>query len=138
MEEKEISKAFRSMLLIHFIVCYIFGWVFLIAFDQYTNLIGWPYFDPITGRLLGATFVGIGSVSLYLYKYPKWSKVEVAVVLNLPWILISIIVNISGQIIYNLPLIHWMHTAILIIFFIAYLYFFITERKWKMGDKEKC
>lgn len=132
MEEREISKAFRITFLIHFIVHMIFGLSFLIAFDQYIKLIEWPYvdpIDPIVGRLLGATFLGIGGVSLYIYKFPHWAKAEIAIILDLPWILLAIIVMISGQFLLDLPLINWMHTIIMLIFFIAFLYFYFTERK---------
>ena len=132
MEEREISKAFRITFLLHFITHYIFGLTFLIAFDQYIKLIEWPYsdpIDPIVGRLLGATFLGIGNVSLYIYKFPHWAKAVMALVLDFSWILLAIIVMISGQFLLDLPPINWMHTIIMLIFFIAFLYFYFTERK---------
>ena len=55
--KEEISKLLKILFLVHFFVAVIFGLVFTFIVEYYVNISGWPYLDPVTGRVLGAVFL---------------------------------------------------------------------------------
>ncbi len=66
--KEEISKLLKLMFLIHFFVAVIFGLVFTFIVEIYVELVAWPYLDPVTGRTLGAMFLGFAVASLLSWR----------------------------------------------------------------------
>ncbi|HUW89290.1 MAG TPA: hypothetical protein VMV43_02085, partial [Candidatus Nanopelagicaceae bacterium] len=66
--KEEISKLLKIGFLVHFLVSAIFGLIFLVVVESYVSLTGWPYLDPVTGRVLGALFIGLAVASLLAWR----------------------------------------------------------------------
>ncbi len=129
MAEKEISKGLRYTFLIGFCVATIFGLTFLLFIEGYVALIGWPYLDPAVAGVLGASLLGWALLALLMFYETDWEKVKKVLLVEVFWHLLGAIVCLIAQFLYTLPATNWIHTIVFLIFFIAYGYFYFTERK---------
>jgi hypothetical protein len=127
-----ISKLLKLTFLIHFFVAVIFGLVFTVIVEFYVELIGWPYEDPVTGRVLGAMFLGLAVASLLSWRETKWESVKIVVQMEIAWLVIGTAVHLFA--IFTDPLLRinasfmiWIQTAILLIFLIAFIWFYYDQ-----------
>lgn len=126
--KEEISKLLKLTFLIHFFVAVIFGLVFTVIVEIYVELISWPYLDPVTGRVLGAMFLGLAVASLLSWRETKWESVKIVVQMEIAWLVIGIAVHFFA--IFTdplLPFMIWIQTAILLIFLIAFIWFYYDQ-----------
>ena len=126
--KEEISKLLKITFLIHFFVAVIFGLVFTVIVEIYIDLINWPYPDPITGRVLGAVFLGFAVASLLSWRETKWESVKIVVQMEIAWLIIGTAVHFFA--IFTeplLPFIIWVQAAILIVFLVAFTWFYYDQ-----------
>jgi len=129
MKEK-ISKLLKLAFLIHFFVAVIFGLVFTLLIEIYVELVSWPYEDFVTGRVLGAMFLGLAVASLLSWRETKWESVKIVVQMEIAWLVIGTAVHFFA--IFTdplLPFMIWIQTAILLIFLIAFIWFYY-DQEW--------
>ena len=127
MKEK-ISKLLKLAFLIHFFVAVIFGLVFTLLIEIYVELVSWPYEDFVTGRVLGAMFLGLAVASLLSWRETKWESVKIVVQMEIAWLVIGTTVHFFA--IFTdplLPFMIWIQTAILLIFLIAFIWFYYDQ-----------
>lgn len=129
--KEENSKLLKIGFLVHFFVAVIFGLTFTIAIEYYQTLTGWPFLDPITGRVLGAVFLGLAVASLLAWRETKWAHVKIVVQMEVVWLAISAIVQIWAAFAYAVPIIIWFQVAISIFFLVAFVWFYYDQ---EMGD----
>ena len=128
--KEEISKLLKLTFLIHFFVAIIFGLVFAFLPDFYINLIDWPYPDPVTGRVLGALFIGLASASLLSWRETKWESVKIVVQMEVVWCRIGIAVQMFAAFTDPLlPFMIWIQIGILIFFLVAFMWFY-WDQEW--------
>ena len=128
--KEEISKLLKLTFLIHFFVAVIFGLVFTVIIEFYIELIAWPFPDPVTGRVLGALFLGVAAGSLLSWRETKWESVKIVVQMEIVWLMIGIAVHFFAIFAYpGLPFMIWVQAAILIFFFVAFLWFYY-DQEW--------
>ncbi len=126
--KEEISKLLKITFLIHFFVAVIFGLVFTVIVEIYLELVGWPYDDPVTGRVLGAVFLGFAVSSLLSWRETKWESVKIVVQMEIAWLIIGTAVHFFA--IFTdplLPFIIWVQVAILIVFLVAFTWFYYDQ-----------
>jgi len=126
--KEEISKLLKITFLIHFFVVVIFGLVFTVIVEIYLELVGWPYDDPVTGRILGAVFLGFAVASLLSWRETKWESVKIVVQMEIAWLVIGTAVHFFA--IFTdplLPFIIWVQAAILIVFLVAFTWFYYDQ-----------
>ena len=71
MDSDSIPSSLRTWFIIHCIIDLLFA-IPLFFFPEATlSLIGWPYYDPLTTRLVAAALFGIGLESYFGSKAPK-------------------------------------------------------------------
>lgn len=129
--KEEISKLLKLVFLVHFFVAVIFGLTFTFITEYYVSLTGWPYLDPITGRVLGAVFLGLAVASLLAWKETKWDHVKIIVQMEIVWLAVAIVVHIWALILFPVLIIIWVQTAISIFFLVAFTWFYYDQ---EMGD----
>lgn len=129
--KEEISKLLKLMFLIHFFVAVIFGLVFTVIVEIYVELVGWPYLDPITGRVLGAMFLGFAVASLLSWRETKWESVKIVVQMEIAWLVIGTAVHFWSIFTESFIFMLWVQTAILLIFLIAFIYFYYDQEMAK-------
>ena len=75
-----ISNSLRYIFLIHFLICLVFGVLFFLSPEYIVTATGWPFLDPVTGRVVGAMFLGWAFGSLFGYRATEWSEVKILVI----------------------------------------------------------
>jgi len=129
--KEQISKLLKITFLIHFFVAVIFGLVFTVIIEIYVELVGWPYLDPVTGRVLGAIFLGLAVASLLSWRETKWESVKIMVQMEITWLVIGTAVHFFA--IFTDPLLVvstfmiFIQTAILLIFLVAFIWFYYDQ-----------
>jgi len=129
--KEEISKLLKLTFLIHFFVSVIFGLVFTVVVEIYVELVDWPYLDPITGRVLGAMFLGFAVASLLSWRETKWESVKIIVQMEIAWLVIGTAVHFFSIFTESFIFMLWVQTAILLIFLIAFIYFYYDQEMAK-------
>ena len=128
--KEEISKLLKLTFLIHFFVSIIFGLLFMVLVELYVGVVGWPYLDPITGRVLGATLLGLAAGSLLAWRETKWVGVKIVVQIEIVWLMLGTAVHIFSIFAFPLlPFMIWVQAAILIFFLGAFIWFYY-DQEW--------
>ena len=130
--KEEISKLLKITFLIHFFVSAIFGLVFAVIVELYVEIVAWPYLDPVTGRVLGAVFLGFAVASLLSWRETKWESVKIIVQMEITWLALGTAVHFWA--IFTDPLLPFMiflQTAILLVFLVAFIYFYYDQEMAK-------
>lgn len=127
----EIPTVLKYTFILHFIVCMIYGFLFFLSPEFYVDLTGWPFLDPVAGRVLGSTFIGIGLAALLGYRAATWEEVKIIVLADITWGVLGTISVIWMMIVHaTIPAVAgWMNTGIMGIFSLLYLYsYYVTTR----------
>jgi len=124
-----ISKLLKLTFLIHFFVAVIFGLVFTVLVELYVDFVGWPYQDFITGRVLGAVFLGFAAASLLSWRETKWESVKIVVQMEIVWLAIGIAVHIWAMLTDVFIFMLYVQAVILIFFLAAFIYFYY-DQEW--------
>jgi hypothetical protein len=124
-----ISKLLKLTFLIHFFVAVIFGLVFTVLVEFYVDFVGWPYQDFITGRVLGAVFLGFAAASLLSWRETKWESVKIVVQMEIVWLAIGIAVHIWAMLTDVFIFMLYVQAVILIFFLAAFIYFYY-DQEW--------
>ncbi|MHA2287147.1 MAG: hypothetical protein ACXABG_00045 [Promethearchaeota archaeon] len=127
--KEEISKLLKLTFLIHFFVAVIFGLVFIVLTELYVGFVGWPYLDPITGRVLGAVFLGLAAASLLSWRETKWESVKIVVQMEMVWLALAIAVHVWAFLTHAFIFMVWVQLGILIFFLGAFIYFYY-DQEW--------
>jgi len=109
----------------------IYGFLFFLSPEFYVDLTGWPFLDPVAGRVLGSTFIGIGLAALLGYRAATWEEVKIIVLADITWGVLGTISVIWMMIVHaTIPAVAgWMNTGIMGIFSLLYLYsYYVTTR----------
>jgi hypothetical protein len=126
---KQISTGLKNLFLIHFIFGTLFGVIFLFFPLIYGNIINWNVRDPGAFRLIGAAMIGISFTSLLAFRNPVWEKVRIIAVLEIVWPGLGALATVWAILFEGFPPIAWMNAAILALFAIFFLIFFMRENK---------
>lgn len=127
--KEEISKLLKLTFLIHFFVSVIFGLVFTVLVEFYVGFVGWPYLDPITGRVLGAVFLGFAAASLLSWRETKWESVKITVQMEIVWLALGLAVHIWAILTEPFIFMLWAQAGILIFFLGAFIWFYY-DQEW--------
>ena len=127
--KEEISKLLKLTFLFHFFVVVIFGLIFTFIVEIYAGFVDWPYLDPITGRVLGAVFLGFAAASLLAWRETKWESVKIIVQMEIVWLTIGLIVHFWAIFTESFILMIWVQAGIAIFFLVAFTWFYY-DQEW--------
>ena len=130
--KENVTKLLKLLFLIHFFVAAIFGLLFTVLVELYVGVVGWPLYDqaPITGRVLGAAFLGFAAASLLAWREEKWESVKIVVQMEIVWLIIGAAVQIFAVFAFpGLPFMIWIQIAILLFFLVAFAWFYY-DQEW--------
>ncbi len=130
--KEEISKLLKLTFLIHFFVAILFGLMFTVLIELYVGVVGWPYLDPIAGRILGAVFLGLAAASLLSWRETKWESVKIVVQMEIVWLALAIVVHVWAALTDVFILILWFQMGLLIFFLGAFIWFYYDQESAKV------
>ena len=128
MEAKNFSRFLKYVFLASGLAAFIFGITFILFVEVYYSLLNWPNQDPLFSRVLGAALIGLAILQWLSYREKKWENVKNLVIMMIVWHLLGVIVTLTGQFLFNLPLGNLIHIIVLFVFLIAYIYAFYLHR----------
>lgn len=123
-----ISNILKYTFLIHFIVSIVFGFVFFLIPEFYSDAVGWPFLDPGAARGLGSAFIGFGITSLFGYRAASWEEVKLVVIGEIVFTLFGLLSMIWVMVLHvTIPLlIGALYALLFALFFVLFLYSYIT------------
>lgn len=126
----EIPTVLKYSFLIHFITVAVFGVWFFFGTEVWVDLTGWPFYDPMAGRVLGAAFIGLAIGSLWGYRATSWEQVEVYVTA----LVVMGIFGSAGMVWMMLahatiPIAGWLTTIIQIFLMVLFVYSYYVAKR---------
>ena len=77
-------------------------------------------------------FLGFAVASLLSWRETKWESVKIVVQMEIAWLVIGTAVHFFSIFTFpNLPFMIWVQTAILIIFLVAFMWFYYDQEMAK-------
>ena len=125
--EKLVSTVLKYTFLIHFLVCIIFGLAYFLIPDMFLTMMGWPV-EVATDRVIGALFIGLAVCSLLAFREESFDRVEIIVMFEIVLTLFGLIAMLWNMLtIATLPVIGWAFVGVFALFFILFLYSYMTR-----------
>jgi len=124
-----ILKELKYTFLVQLVVFLIFGIIFTFFIEQYVEWFNWPNLDPTAGRYIGVIFLSFAFVEFLAYRETEWEQVEMFVVLDLLFCILGAMIQLIGTFVDETGWAGWFNFTIQIIFFLAFLYFYIQQQK---------
>jgi len=127
----DIEKEIQIYWFCGLITLLIFGLWYFISAESMVAVTGWPYFDPVALRVIGAVYIAWLIILLRLYKdRNNWEKIENWILFSLIVQILTIIANLIGLIAYNIPIVNLLLALIInILFVIVGIHIWIQKRK---------
>ncbi|MHA1928043.1 MAG: hypothetical protein ACTSV2_05610 [Candidatus Thorarchaeota archaeon] len=123
----ELPKMAKTVFLLHFIVCIVLGIWYFLAPELWSSVTGWPI-ETAAGRMLGAAIIAFGIASFLCFRATTWEQVEFLVLMEITWNLLACIGMIWNIAYIDLPIIAWMNTALVGIFFVLFFYLYYDAK----------
>lgn len=129
----ELSKEYKILLIIHVIISFIYGIMYLFFTEMIYAVNNAPFFDPHFWRLFGGLILAVGIAGIIGLKMGDWDKIKLLMIYTIIFLIILIIVNITSNI-YSLRsamnlIFHWFDTSVMIVLVIVDIIFYIREEK---------
>lgn len=90
----EMSKEMKIILIINAIVAFVYGCIFLVIPELYSDLINAVYRNPPLLRLWGGTIIILGIFALIAVKRGEWENVKIVFELAILWLIMLEILDI--------------------------------------------
>ena len=101
----DVDKEIKIYWILGLIVLLIYGLWLFISPESYVVAVNWPYFAPVTARIVGAIYIAWAIVVIMLYKeLDNWEKIESWMLFAVISNLLTLIASIIGLVVYNIPL----------------------------------
>ena len=126
----EIPSILKYTFLIHFILSIIFGFVFFLIPEIYSDAAGWPFNDPAATRGLGSAFIGFAITSLFGYRAASWEEVKIVVLGEIVFTLFGLLSMVWVMVVHTtIPaLLGWFYALIFALFFVLFLYSYFVAK----------
>ena len=129
-----ISSGLRTTFLAHTIVGLAFGLPYLLAPEAVGALVNWDMSDPAY-RTLGAALIALAVSSWSAYRARLWRDVRIVVVLEIVWTVLGAAVAAWGLLTGTFPPIGWLNLAVLVVFALAFSYFYLQAQSAAAGQE---
>ncbi|NHJ25385.1 MAG: hypothetical protein EAX89_12460 [Candidatus Lokiarchaeota archaeon] len=129
----EMSREYKILLIVHIIVAFIYGIMYLFLPETVYSVNEAPFFDPHFWRLFGGILFAIGIAGIVGLKMGDWEKVKLLMLYAITFLIILILVNLTSNTYIirtatNLVF-HWLDTTVMIVLLIFDIFFYIREEK---------
>ncbi len=129
----EMSREYKILLIVHIIVAFIYGIMYLFLPETVYSVNEAPFFDPHFWRLFGGILFAIGIAGIVGLKMGDWEKVKLLMLYAITFLIILILVNLTSNTYIirtatNLVF-HWLDTTVMIVLLIFDIFFYIREER---------
>ena len=124
-----ILKKLKYLFLVQLAVFLIFGVIFTFFIHQYVDWFSWPDLDPTAGRFIGVIFLSFAFAEFLAYRESEWDNVDLFVILDILFCISGAMIQLIGTFVDETGWAGWFNFAIMLIFFVLFLYFYIQQQK---------
>ena len=116
----DVEKEIKILLIAGLIVLLVYGLWLFISYESYYAILGTrPYFDPVTGRIVGGIFLSWAVITIRLIKISdNWEKVEDWIRFTIMTDSLIFIAEIIGIVMYNTLSVGSIIAMIIVLFFV--------------------
>ena len=118
-----MSKALKTVFVVHAIMSVIGGLLLLIIPGRFLNLLGWAPIDPILSRVLGAALLALGWSSFRGGRAAARTQVQILLELEAAFTVLACIGLLRHLLSASYPLMVWLLFAVYLIFAVAWIAF---------------
>ena len=129
----ELSKEYKILLIIHVIIAFIYGIMYLFFTEMIYTANDAPFFDPHFWRIFGGLMLALGIAGIIGLRMGDWDKIKLLMIFAIIFLIILIIVNITSNI-YSVRsatnlIFHWFDTSLMIVLVVVDIIFYMREEK---------
>ena len=124
-----MSKALKSMFLIHAVVGVLFGAPLLIVPGRFLHWVGWAPVEPIINRILGAALLALAWSSFRGWRATERARARILVEMEAVFTILGCAGVLRHLIKARYPAVVWLVFAILAIFAVAWIVFLVRPDK---------
>ncbi|MFW9965466.1 MAG: hypothetical protein ACFFCX_17970 [Candidatus Sifarchaeia archaeon] len=123
----ELPSFAKYIFLLGFIVSVIIGgWSFLSP-ESWSAITEWPL-EVVSIRMVGSLLLMLAIAAILAFRAKSWKEVEIYVMMVIIWTIIGIVGLVWNIAVVGLPLIGWLNTGLLVLFFVLYTYVYYKCR----------
>ncbi len=124
-----MSKALRITFIIHAIIAVLVGAPLLIAPGRFLGAFGWEPVDPLLDRVLGAALLALAWSSLRGWRVKGKAQAIILVEMEAIFCFLASLGLLRHLLIAHYPLMVWLVFAVLVIFAVVWILFWIKKPK---------
>ena len=125
-----IPNVLKYTFILEFIVGMAYGFLFFLSPEFFVDSTGWPFLDPVAGRIMGSLFIGFGAAALFGYRAASWDEVKIVVLANIVWGIFGVISMFWMMIAHpTIPIVGWFNTGMICLFTVLFVYsYYVATR----------
>jgi hypothetical protein len=118
---EELPSFAKYIFLLGFIVSLVMGgWTFLSP-ESWCAITEWPV-EIASVRVIGALLLTLSFAGILGFRAKSWKEVELYVETIIFFSLVTAVAMVWNAVVQGLPLIGWINTGLLVLFFVLYTY----------------
>jgi hypothetical protein len=121
-----VSTVLKYTWILHFLVTIIFGVAFFLIPDIFLDAIQWPI-EMAIDRSFGSMFIALAILSLLAFREDSFERVELIVLFEIFVTLLGLVAVLWNMFTMTLPVIGWAFAGLYALFFILFLYSYMTR-----------
>ena len=122
-----MSKALKYTFLVHAVVAILVGVPLLVAPGRFLGFFGWKPIDPLLSRVLGAALLGLAWSSLRGFRATERAQVVSLIEMEAIFCILACVGLLRHLLVAGYPLMVWTVFAVLAIFAIAWIVFWVKK-----------
>jgi hypothetical protein len=124
-----MSRGLKNLFLIHALVGLLFGAPLLIKPGGFLQLFNWAPIDSLVSRILGAALLGLAWSSYRGWRATDKAQVAILIEMEAVYCALGCVGIVRHLLVRTYPIIVWVVLAVLAIFAVAWIAFWVRERE---------
>ncbi len=124
-----MSRGLKNLFLVHALVGLLFGAPLLIKPGGFLQLFNWAPIDSLVSRILGAALLGLAWSSYRGWRATEKAQVAILIEMEAVYCVLGCVGIVRHLLVRTYPIIVWVVLAVLAIFAVAWIAFWVRERE---------
>jgi hypothetical protein len=125
--EKQILPGLKLTFLIHAVVAFVVGLVFVVVPQFWATLFGQSLAELGIYRVLGAAILAFGMSSWWAYRETFWSHVKIVTEMEIGWTVLGALMTVYAVLFEGMITAGWIMALTLAVFAVVFVYFYVRE-----------
>lgn len=125
--EKQIVHGLKLTFLIHAVVAFIVGLIFIVVPQFWATLFGQSLAELGIYRVLGAAILAFGMSSWWAYRETLWANVKIVTEMEIVWTVLGALMTAYALLFEGMITAGWIMALTLSAFAVAFVYYYVRE-----------